>query len=190
MPKDNIDRAIKRGTGELGGAIPEEVAYEGYGPAGIAVMVKALTDNRNRTVSEVRNIFTKNGGNLGDTGGVAFLFEQNGLIKIDVGATDTDELELKFIEAGAEDIIKSDNVLEIYAKPQDLEKMRKLAEAENQKIISAEIVLEPKTLIKIEDESVAKKILNLMEQLEELDDVDTAYSNFDIPEEILNKINN
>jgi len=192
MPKDNIERAIRRGTGELGGTLLEEVIYEGYGPGGVAIMVRALTDNRNRTISSLRSIFSKNNGSLAESGAVSYLFEQKGLIKIELPGNLTQdqeqELELKIIETGAEDIKEFKKVFEIYTQPQDLEKVKKNIEELGQKIISAELVFEPKTLIKIEDESMAQKVISLMDQLEEHDDVEQAYSNFDISEEILNRI--
>lgn len=185
VPAVNIERAIAKGSGQGEGARLEELTYEGYGPAGVAIMVKALTDNRNRTGAEVKSTFTKHGGNLGSQGSVAYLFEQKGVIICKEGL-DKDELSLLAIEAGADDIDDSADQLAVYTSPNNLETVRD-AIGQDQ-VESAEIKQEPSQTTMVDDASKAKTILNLMEALDELDDVVEVTSNFDIPEEVLNSI--
>lgn len=185
VPASNIERAIAKGSGQAGGAKLEELVYEGYGPAGVAIMVKALSDNRNRTGPEIKSAFSKHGGTMGGQGSVAYLFEQKGVIICKSGA-DKDELSLIAIEAGADDIDDSGEQLIIYTQPNKLEAVRDALGENN--VESAEVKQEPSQTVVVDDESKAKTILNLMEALDDLDDVVEVTSNFDIPEEVLNKI--
>jgi YebC/PmpR family DNA-binding regulatory protein len=185
VPATNIERAIARGSGQGDGAKLEELTYEGYGPAGVAIMVKALTDNRNRTGAEVKSTFSKHGGNLGAPGSVSYMFEQKGVIVCKPGI-DSDELSLLAIEAGADDIDDSGDQLVIYTGPSSLEKVRDAVGEDN--VESAEVKQEPSQTVMVEDASKAKTILNLMEALDDLDDVVDVTSNFDISEEILNSL--
>lgn len=189
MPNANIDKAIKRGTGELkDGAIFEEIMYEGYGPAGIAVYVQALTDNKNRTVANVKSIFTKNGGNMGSTGSVGYLFHKKGLIVVKADPSKFDDIELAAIDAGAEDIERGDNMVEVYTGPTELHNVKKAIEDAGFEIESSELTFEPENTVEVADEDKARKILRFMEALEEDDDVSNVYSNFDIPEDIMEKL--
>lgn len=185
VPASNIERAIAKGSGQGGGAKLEELVYEGYGPAGVAIMVKALSDNRNRTGPEIKSAFSKHGGTMGGQGSVAYLFEQKGVIICKEGA-DKDELSLKAIEAGADDIDDNGDQLVIYTSPNNLESVRDAVGED--KVESAEVKQEPSQTVVVDDESKAKTILNLMEALDDLDDVVEVTSNFDIPEEVLSKI--
>ena len=185
MPMQNIDRAIKRGTGELLGAAISENTYEAFGPSGTALLIKTISDNKNRTISEIRNILTRFGGKLA-SGGVSHLFETKGIIKIETRDRDREELELAAIDAGVEDIEEQDNTLTIYTKPQDLFTIKNNLEKQGIKIERAELSLEPKALVKIDDEKKADAIVKLMSALEESDDVSSVYANFDIPDELIN----
>jgi YebC/PmpR family DNA-binding regulatory protein len=185
MPKDNIERAIARGAGtDSDAAAYETVVYEGYGPSGVAVLVEALTDNRNRTASEVRHIFAKNDGNLGETGSVAWLFERKGLALVD-GSVDEDEVMLAAAEGGAEDVERDGSSYRITAAPEDLGGVREALEQTGFTVESAEVTMLPKTTVEVSGESDAKKIVRLMDALEENDDVQDVYANFDIPERVL-----
>jgi YebC/PmpR family DNA-binding regulatory protein len=188
MPKDNIERAIARGAGASGdGEAYETVTYEGYGPNGVAVLVEALTDNRNRTAADVRNVFTKNDGNLGTSGAVAWLFERKGLVIL-ADSVDEDEAMLVAAEAGAEDLKQEGSNLEIVTAPDDLARVRRALEEAGVEVESAELTMLPKTTIQIEDEASARKLLRLMDALDENDDVQDVYANFDIPEGILEAV--
>jgi len=184
MPLDNIDRAIKKGSGELGGGSLIEMVLEGYGPSGIAVMVNALSDNRNRTVQEVRSTFTRHGGSLGESGCVSWLFNSRGVINIKAENIDADELALTAIDAGAEDVQVESGIVEVYTKPEALEKVRAALEQKNVKIESSELQMVPKTLVKL-DEKAAMQALKLLDRLEEIDDIQNVYSNADIPDSVL-----
>ena len=184
MPKDNIDRAIKRATGEGGEGIIEEVVYEGYGPGGIAVLVQALTDNRNRTASDVRNVFAKSGGSLGEAGSVAWQFEMRGVISIDANERDADDLALLAIDSGAEDVQVDDGSVDIYTMPETLESVRRALTDAGIAIESAEVSQVPKNTIEL-DASKARQALRLLDNLDELDDVQRVASNADFPEEVL-----
>jgi YebC/PmpR family DNA-binding regulatory protein len=186
MPSDNIERAIKRGSGEAGGAALAEVRFEGYGPSGIAVLVDALTDNRNRTVQDVRRMFTRHGGNLGESGCVSWLFENRGVITVESNASDAEGVVLRAIDAGAEDVRTENGFVEIYTQPQDLEKIRKVIE-EKEHVVSAEVSLTPKTTV-ILDESKAVQALNFLDELEALDDVQQVFSNLDFSETTLERL--
>jgi YebC/PmpR family DNA-binding regulatory protein len=188
MPKDNIERAIARGSGQDSDAGAfETIVYEGYGAGGIAVMVEALTDNRNRTASEVRHLFAKNDGNLGETGGVAWLFERRGVVLVD-GSADEDELMLAAAEGGADDIERDGSSWQITSAPEQLAAVRAAVEAAGFTADSAELTMIPKTTIEVDDESQAKKILRLIDALEDNDDVQEVYANFDIPERVLEEV--
>jgi YebC/PmpR family DNA-binding regulatory protein len=189
MPKDNIERAIAKGAGEgTEGASFETVVYEGYGPEGVAVLVEALTDNRNRTASDVRHLFTKHGGNLGASGAVAWQFERRGIILVGADGVDEDELVLAAADAGAEDVERDGTTFQVSAAPEALSVVRAGLEASGFTIESAELSMVPKTTVAIGDESVAKKVVRLVEGLEDNDDVQDVYANFDIPEEILESV--
>ncbi len=188
MPADNIERAIKKGTGELPGVTYESVVYEGYGPGGVAILIHAYTDNKNRTVAEIRHIFSKRGGNMAGAGSVAWQFSKKGIIVVDKDKVDEDRLLEVVLEAGAEDVKTEGSTYEIYCEPSQLETVRQALEEAGIEYQSADITMLPSTTVRIEDENVARQILNLMEALEEHDDVENVYSNFDIPEEILDKI--
>ena len=184
MPLDNIDRAIKRASGGSEGTTFTEVIYEGYGPGGVALLLEAMTDNRNRTASEVRNVFSRNGGNMGESGSVTWLFEPKGVITVE--AEDIEELELYFIDAGAEDIRNLDGSIEIHTKPGDLEAMRKAVAEKKLKIISTEVLMVPKSTVML-DEKAALQTLKLMDRMEELDEVQRVFTNADFPDSALEK---
>ena len=189
MPKDNIERAIARGAGAgAGGEAYEHVTYEGYGPAGVALLVEALTDNRNRTASDVRHIFTKNDGNLGGSGGVAWQFERKGMIIVDADRVDEDELTLSAADAGAEDVTVDGSSLQVTTAPEDLAVVRVALETAGIPLDSAELTLVPKTTVRVEDESAARKLIRLMDALEDNEDVQGVYANFDIPESVLEAV--
>ena len=184
MPKDNIERAIAKGAGGGDSATYETITYEGYGPAGVAVLVEAMTDNRNRTAAEVRNIFNRTNGKLGETGTVAWIFERKGSIVVDAGAVDEDTLMTVAIEAGAEDVSQDEHTYEIVTDPTDFMAVREALEAAGIAFTSAELAMLPKSTVKLV-QSDAKKMLRLMDALEECDDVQEVHANFDISEEVL-----
>jgi YebC/PmpR family DNA-binding regulatory protein len=186
MPTDNIERAIKRGSGDTEGSALAEVQFEGYGPSGIAVLVEALTDNRNRTVQDVRRLFTRHGGNLGETGCVSWLFESRGVITVESNTSDAEGIALQAIDAGAEDVKTENSYVEIYTQPQDLEKVRKVIE-EKEHVISAEVSLTPKTTVVLE-ENKAVQALNFLDELEALDDVQHVFSNVDFSDATLERL--
>ena len=186
MPSDNIERAIKRGSGETGAADLTEVTLEGYGPNGIAVLVKALTDNRNRTIQDVRRLFTHHGSNLGETGCVAWLFESKGVLTVESDDTDAEEIALQAIDAGADDVKTEKGYIEIYTQPSNMEEVRKTIE-EGRRVISAEVSLVPKTTMLL-DEDKAAQSLKFLDQLDELDDVQHVYSNIDFSDATLEKL--
>ena len=188
MPKDNIDRAIKKGTGELEGAVYEEITYEGYGPGGVAVLVDCMTDNKNRTVADIRHFFSKSGGNLGESGCVSWMFDKKGSILVDKETIDEEELMDKALEAGAEDVIEEDNVYQVLTVPDDFETVRETLEAEGVKFIEASVSMIPQNVVDITEEKPAKQILRLLESLEDHDDVQNVYANFDIPDEIMEAV--
>lgn len=184
MPNDTIDRATKRGTGELEGAAYEEITYEGYGPGGVAVMVNATTDNRNRTVSEIRHIFSKQGGNLGESGSVAWMFNKRGQIIVDATAQNEDEMMELALEAGAEDMQSSDGSYEILTAPEDFHAVLDAIKAKGIEPSSAEVALIPQNTIKLEG-SAAAQMLKLYDTLDDHDDVQNVYSNFEIDEAVM-----
>jgi YebC/PmpR family DNA-binding regulatory protein len=189
MPKDNIERAIAKGSGvDAEGSGFETVVYEGYGPEGVAVLVEALTDNRNRTASEVRHLFSKHGGNLGATGAVAWQFERRGLVVVAADDADEEALLLTAADAGADDVSLDGSTFEVSSAPESLSAVRAALEAAGFRAESAELAMIPKTTVAIGDESTARKVLRLVEGLEEADDVQDVYANFDIPEAVLETV--
>lgn len=181
MPKDNIERAIKKGTGKLEGQSYEEVQYEGYGPAGVAVLVDSLTDNKNRTVAQIRPIFNKSGGSMGEAGSVSWMFDKKGLLFVDASEFDEEQVMTVALEAGADDITEDSGSFEIITAPGDFEMVRKSLEEAKIKITFAEVTMIPQTTVKLEGDN-AKKMIRLMETLEDNDDVQNVYANFDIPD--------
>jgi YebC/PmpR family DNA-binding regulatory protein len=189
MPKDTIERAIARGSGADADADAfEQVIYEGYGPNGVAVIVEALTDNRNRTAADVRAAFTKHDGNLGGSGAVAWLFERRGVILVESDGVDEDELTLAAAEGGAEDVERDGSSFRVTSAPEDLTSVREAIEAAGLVVDSAELTMVPKTTVNLEDEGAAKKTLRLIDALEENDDVQEVYANFDIPERVMEAV--
>ena len=188
MPKENIERAIARGSGAAGdGAAYETVTYEGYGPAGVAVYVEAVTDNRNRTAADVRSIFTKSDGSLGESGSVAWLFERRGVVLVS-GDADEDELLLAAAEGGADDVEREGDSWRVTSAPEALAAVREALTAGGFPVESAALTLVPKTTVELADESAARKLIRLMDALEENDDVQDVYANFDIPERVLEAV--
>ena len=186
MPKDNIERAVARGAGaDADGDAYEPIVYEGYGPSGVAVIVEALTDNRNRTASEVRHIFSKHDGNLGTSGSVAWLFERRGVVLVQADGADEDELTLAAADGGADDVTLDGSTFQVSSSPEALSGVREAIETVGIEIDSAEVSLVAKTTVTVDDEAAARKILRLMDALEENDDVQDVYANFDIPEAVL-----
>ncbi|HOC29551.1 MAG TPA: YebC/PmpR family DNA-binding transcriptional regulator [Treponemataceae bacterium] len=181
MPKDNIERAIKKGTGELGATTFEELTYEGYGPGGVAVLVEVLTDNKNRAAANVRNLFSKNGGNLGATGSVAYMFARKGVIEYDAETINEDELMEVALEAGADDVSNEDGVLTVTTDPANFETAVEALQAKGYESVSASISMVPDTYTSLDVETT-RKVLKLIDKLEEDDDVQNVYSNIDIPE--------
>ncbi|HVW19187.1 MAG TPA: YebC/PmpR family DNA-binding transcriptional regulator [Solirubrobacteraceae bacterium] len=187
MPKDNIERAIAKGTGaDKDAEAYEAIVYEGYGPGGVALLVEALTDNRNRTGSEVRHLFSKHGGNLGEPGSVAYLFDKKGLVVVDATRYSEDDL-LAAVEAGAEDIAVDDDVFEVIADPSDLTAVRRALEDAGVQVEASEVQQRPKTTVEI-DADAAAKVLRLIEALEDNDDVDSVHANFDAPADVLEAV--
>jgi len=186
MPSDNIARAIKRTSGDTEGANLVEMVLEGYGPGGGAILVEALSDNRNRTVQAVRHVFSRGGGNLGEAGCVAWQFEPRGVITLESGDMDTEELALQAIDTGAEDVTVESNVVEVYTRPEALEEVRASLEKENVPVASAEVSMVPNATLEL-DEKAAIQTLRLMENLEELDEVRHVSSNVDFSDEVLAK---
>lgn len=187
MPMETIERAIKKGSGELAGENYEEVIYEGYAPGGVALMIITLTDNRNRTTSEVRHALTKHGGNLGSAGCVSYLFESVGLIEVSKSSIDEEKLYELSIEAGALDFESTENSFFVYTSPKDLYSVKDVLE-KSVPIEKAELTFKPTTLVQVSDEDTARKVLKLIDMLDELDDVRQVIANFDIPQEILSKL--
>ncbi len=186
MPLENIERAIKRGTGSSDAAALTEVTLEGYGPGGSAILLQALTDNRNRTLSEVRNVFSRHNGSLGESGCVSWIFEPKGVMAIEADKVDAEELALFAIDAGADDVKVDEAAVEVHTQPQDLEAIRKMLEEKGVTISSAELLQVPKTLISL-DEKSALQSLKLLDRLEELDDVQHVFTNADFPNEVVDK---
>lgn len=186
MPQDNIKKAIQRGTGELPGVVYEENTYEGYGPAGVALIVETTTDNKNRTASEIRKIFSKHSGSMGETGCVGWMFSKKGLITIDKEAGDEDTIMTIALDSGAEDFVAEDDYYEIYTEATDFNTVLEAIKAKNVAIAESQITMVPQTYVKVEGES-AEQMLKLLDELEEHDDVKDVYSNFDISKEDMEK---
>jgi YebC/PmpR family DNA-binding regulatory protein len=184
MPMDNIERSIKKGSGELEGMTLTEVILEGYGPSGTAILVEALTDNRNRTIQDVRGAFTKHGSSLGENGCVSWIFDARGLITVKIDRLDADDLALNAIDAGADDVKIESDYVEIYTMPEDLETVRSALEAKKIPIASAELLKVPKTTVQLDDKA-AMQTLKLLDKLEELDEVQHVSSNADFPDAVL-----
>ncbi len=184
LPADNIKKAIQRGTGELPGQAYEEIQYEGYGPGGVAILMQAVTDNRNRTVGELRHILSKNGGNLGETGSVGWIFSKQGVIEIDAATASEDQVMEIALEAGADDVKSEDGVHTVNCSPQVFETVKAAFESRKIALASAEIAMIPSTQVKLEGKD-AQHMMKLMEALEEHDDVQNVYANFDIEEAVM-----
>ncbi len=181
MPKDNIERAIKKGTGELGGATYEEKLYEGYGPGGVAILVEVLTDNNNRAAANVRNIFSKSGGNLGATGSVAYMFNRKGVIEYDAEVVSEDEVMDVALEAGADDIVSEDGIITVTTDPASFESVLEVLQGKGYESVSAEVAMVPDMYSTVDNET-ATKLQKLIDRLEEDDDVQNVYTNADFPE--------
>ena len=187
MPMDNIERAIKKGTGALEGSTYEEVRYEGYGPGGVAIMVECMTDNKNRTTPEIRTIFSKNGGNLGETGCVAYLFDKKGVINIDANATTEDNVMEILLDYDIEDIKTEDNTIVVYTAPEKFNDILEVIRSNNLPTLNSEITYVPQTTVQLEGQK-ASQCLRLIEALEDHDDVQSVHANFDIPDDIINNM--
>lgn len=187
MPADNIERAIKRGTGDAEGAALIEAIFEGYGPGGTAILTEIVTDNRNRTIADIRNIFTRGGGNLGEAGCVAWLFETKGMIIATVEKDQAEALAMVAIDAGADDVKLEGDSLEIYTAPEQLEEVRRVLEKQSIKVDSAEISMVPKSTVTLAEKE-AEQTIRLLERLEELDEVQRVYSNGDFPDAVLERL--
>ena len=188
MPADKIQAAIDRGTGAGKGDQLEELRYEGYGPAGVAILVDCMTDNRNRTAPAIRHAFSKHGGNLGEANSVAWMFDRKGIISVQAGGQDPEEVGLAAIEAGAEDIQVDGDTIEVITEPSSFEMVRKAVEAAGVTIENAEVTMQPKQTVPVGEDKAAAAVLRLLEALEEEDDVQQVYANFDIPEDVLERI--
>ncbi|MDR1194657.1 MAG: YebC/PmpR family DNA-binding transcriptional regulator [Peptococcaceae bacterium] len=188
MPNDNIKRAIEKGSGGGEGVNYEELTYEGYGPGGAAVMVRAMTDNRNRTAGEIRHIFAKNGGNMGETGCVGWMFKEKGVLTIEGAERSVDDLMLLALEAGAEDLREEDETVEIYTEPEVFQAVKEGMERAGVVFSEAEVTMVPENSVVINDLEQAKFLLRMMESLEDHDDVQNTFTNFDVPEEIGEKL--
>jgi YebC/PmpR family DNA-binding regulatory protein len=187
MPHENIKRAIQKGTGELPGESYEEITYEGYAPGGVAVMVKVLTDNRNRTAPEIRHVFEKHGGNMGASGAVAWMFERTGVIQVDATKIDEDSLLAQALEAGATDLKRSEKVFEITTAPGEMDAVRAALEQRRAPVLAGEVTFVPQSTVRLDGKDAAT-MLKLIEALEELDDVQAVYANYDIPDEVMEAI--
>lgn len=188
MPKDNISRAIKKGTGEIAGEVYDEILYEGYGPGGVAVLVECLTDNRNRTVADVRHYFAKNNGNLGESGCVAWMFDKRGLILVDKEKISEEELMDMALEAGADDVLEEDDEFHILTSPEEFEDVRESLEEGGLSFIDASIAMVPQNTVDVAEEKVARSMLRLMESLEDHEDVQNVYANFDIDDGLMEQL--
>jgi len=187
MPQDNIEKAIKKGTGELEGVTYEEITYEGYGPGGVAIMVEVLTDNRNRTTAELRHIFSRHGGALGESGSVSWIFERKGFISFDKEKVDEEELMTVAIEAGAEDLRVGESTVDVITSPSDFDQVREAIESAGLSYDLAQITMLPKTMVNVEGKA-AQQVLELIDALEEHDDVQEVYSNFEVADEVLESL--
>lgn len=190
MPNDNIKRAVQKGAGNQDGSSFEELTYEGYGPGGVAIMVNVLTDNRNRTAGEIRHIFSKNGGNLGETGCVGWMFNKKGVLELNAEdiTISEDDLMLMALELGAEDLQCEEDSVRIITSPEDFEGVKEGLEKEGYSFVEADIDMLPDTTVEVKDPDQARLLVRLMDYLEEHDDVQNAYNNFDIPDEVMDLI--
>jgi YebC/PmpR family DNA-binding regulatory protein len=188
MPKDNIARAIKKGTGEIAGEVYDEILYEGYGPGGVAVLVECLSDNRNRTAADVRHAFAKCNGNLGENGCVSYMFDKKGLIQVDKSVVSEEVLMDKALEAGADDVVEEEDEFQVLTAPEDFDSVRETLENEGVKFIEAQVAMIPQNTVDVTEENVAKNLLKLMDMLEDHEDVQNVYSNFDIDEDLLEQL--
>ncbi len=185
MPKDNIVRAVKKGTGELEGEVYEEITYEGYGPGGVAILVDCMTDNKNRTVAEVRYFFSKSGGNLGESGCVSWMFKRKGSILIDKSTIDEEKLMDLALDAGAEDVVDEESEFLVLTEPDDFEAVRDALQKDGVEFLEASIGMIPENVVEIKEEKVAKQVMRLLDNLEDFEDVQNVYSNFDVEETLI-----
>jgi YebC/PmpR family DNA-binding regulatory protein len=188
MPKDNIARAIKKGTGEIAGEVYDEIMYEGYGPGGVAILVECLTDNRNRTVADVRHYFAKNNGNLGESGCVAYMFDKKGLILVDKSTVEEEVLMDAALEAGAEDVVEEESEFQIFTAPEDFDEVRGALETAGIGFLDASVSMIPQNTVEVVDEKIARALMKLMESLEDHDDVQNIYANFDIDDDLMEQL--
>jgi YebC/PmpR family DNA-binding regulatory protein len=184
MPNDTIERSVKRGTGGGDGLVLEEIQYEGYGPGGAALLVQAMTENRNRTVADIRAAFTRSGGSLGESGSVAWQFESTGVIELGLNGDDEETATLKAIDAGAQDVQSHEDGLEVFTSPTDLDRVRRALEDQSMAVVSAELSMIPKNTVQLEADEAAA-VLRLVEKLEDLDDVQRVFSNLEISDEAI-----
>ena len=185
MPKENIERAIKKGTGDLDGAVYEEIMYEGYGPGGVAVLVETMTDNKNRTVADIRHFFAKSGGNLGETGCVAWMFDKKGTLTVDKEGVSEEELMDLALEAGAEDVVEEEDSFQIITAPEDFNDVVDRLEKSSIRFSEATLAMVPKNTIEVTEEKAARSLLRLLENLEDHDDVQKVHANFDIDDSLM-----
>ena len=188
MPKDNIARAVKKGTGEIEGEVYEEILYEGYGPGGVAVLVECMTDNRNRTVADIRHYFSKSNGNLGESGCVNWMFDKKGLILIDKEDANEEELMDVALEAGAEDVVEEDTEFQVITAPEEFDAVREAMEEGGVKFIEASVSMIPQNTVEVTEEKIAKSLLKLLESLEDHDDVQNVHANFDIDDQLMEQL--
>lgn len=188
MPKDNIARAIQKGTGEIAGEVYDEIMYEGYGPGGIAILVECLTDNRNRTVADVRHYFAKSNGNLGESGCVAYMFDKKGLILVDKTKVEEEALMDAALEAGAEDVVEEENEFQVLTAPEDFDEVRNALEEGGISFLDASVSMIPQNTVEVVDEKIARALMKLMESLEDHDDVQNVYANFDIDDALMEQL--
>lgn len=188
MPKDNIERAIKKGTGELEGVNYEEHVYEGYAPGGVALLIEVMTDNKNRAAADIRYVFNKRGGSLGEAGCVAWMFDKKGLIVFEQELVDEDKILEVALEAGADDVVTSEDQYEVHTELAAFESVKQAFDDQELQYTMAKITMMPQNTVKVDDEAQAAQVLKLMEAIEDADDVQKVYANFDIPDEILQRI--
>jgi YebC/PmpR family DNA-binding regulatory protein len=188
MPKDNIERAIKKGTGELEGVNYEEHVYEGYAPGGVALLIEVMTDNKNRAAADIRYVFNKRGGSLGEAGCVAWMFDKKGLIVFEQELVDEDKILEVALEAGADDVITTEDQYEVHTELAAFESVKQAFDDQELQYTMAEITMMPQNTVKVDDEAQAAQVLKLMDAIEDADDVQKVYANFDIPDEILQRI--
>jgi YebC/PmpR family DNA-binding regulatory protein len=188
MPKDNIIRGIKKGTGELEGEVYDEILYEGYGPGGVAILVECMTDNRNRTVADIRHYFTRSNGNLGESGCVAYMFDKKGMMLVDKSTTTEEDLMDLAIEAGADDVVEEDDIFQVITAPEDFDEVREALEKDGVSFVEASLTMVPQTIIDVVEEKSAKALLRLLDSLEGHDDVQNVHANFDIDDALMEQL--